>query len=183
MNSTNPRRQTIRLQEYDYASDGLYFVTICTDRRASLFGEIVGAKINLNDAGKIVDEVWSGMFGFLEDADMWIVMPNHLHGIVTIADIAAGGSRTAPTRKPLGRLVGAFKTVTARRINELRGTPGAVVWQRNFYEHIIRDERSFERVIAYIHDNPASWEADPENPIANNTGANLPARFGSRAGR
>jgi len=69
----------------------------------------------------------------MHDTDTWIVMPNHLHGIVAIAVIAAGGSPTAPTRKTLGRLVGAFKTVTAKRINEMRGTPGAVIWQRNFY--------------------------------------------------
>jgi len=165
MSSSIPRRHTIRLREYDYASDGLYFVTICTDHRASLFGEIVDATMNLNDAGKIVEEVCSGMFRFLHDTDTWIVMPNHLHGIVAIADIAAGGSRTTATGKPLGRLVGAFKTVTAKRINETRGTAGAVIWQRNFYEHIIRDERSFENIVAYIRENPRNWETDPDNTI------------------
>jgi putative transposase len=160
MSSTIPRRHTIRFREYDYASEGLYFVTICTAQRASRFGNIVDAKMNLNDTGKIVEEVWSSMFLFLDDADTWIVMPNHVRGIVAIGD---GTPRVASTKKPLGRLVGAFKTVTTKRINEIRGIDAAI-WQRNFYEHILRDDRSFEQVVAYINDNPARWEADPENP-------------------
>ena len=91
-------------------------------------------------------------------------MPNHLHGIVAI-----GGDHARKAEKSLGRLIGAFKTATTKRINELCGTPGAVIWQRNFYEHIIRDDRSFENIAAYIRDNPARWDSDPENPIAQDT--------------
>jgi putative transposase len=120
----------------------------------------------LNEYGRIVDEVWRSMFRVFDDSESSIVMPNHLHGIIAITDIAAGGSRTAPTRKSLGRLVGAFKPVSTKRINEIRGTREAVIWQRNFYEHIVRDERSLETIIAYILDNPARWESDPENPSA-----------------
>jgi REP-associated tyrosine transposase len=178
MNSTIPRRHTVRLRGYDYSSEGLYFVTICTDRRASLFGEIADGKMRLNEVGKIVDATWAHMFRFSEvsDPDTWIVMPNHLHGIVAITDIAGGGSRTAPTRKPLGRQLGAFKTVSTRRINEIRRTPGAVIWQRSFYEHIIGDERSIERIDGYIRDNPGRWESDPENPVASNPERRTPWR-------
>jgi REP element-mobilizing transposase RayT len=79
-----PRRQAFRLQNYAYASEGLYFVTICTFSRSSIFGPVVDGKMNLNEMGKMADEVWSSMFRFLEDVDTWIVMPNHLHGIVAI---------------------------------------------------------------------------------------------------
>ena len=119
----------------------------------------------LNDCGRIVDDVWRKMFRSWDDSETWIVTPNHLHGIIAITNIAAGGSRTAPTRKTLGRLVGAFKTASTKCINEMHGTRGATIWQRNFYEHIVRDDRSFARIANYIHDNPARWDTDPENPL------------------
>jgi putative transposase len=131
--------------------------------------------------------------------DAWVVMPNHIHGIIVITDQGGddggrGGSRTAPTantptasnaptapdaptanapttnaptapakRKTVGRLVGAFKTVSTKRINDQRGTPGAQVWQRDFYEHIIRDAAALARIRRYIVENPARWASDPEN--------------------
>ena len=101
--------------------------------------------------------------------DEWVVMPNHLHGIIVIVDAACrGGSRTAPTNlarhKPLGRLIGAFKTVSTKRINAIRDTPNLPVWQRNYYEHIIRDDEELNRIRQYIADNPMQWEMDSENP-------------------
>jgi len=159
MNSTIPRRRSIRLPDYDYSSEGLYFVTICTNDRLCLFGEIVDSRMRLSDAGKIIDEVWSTMFSFVEDSRTWIVMPNHFHGIIAIDDAQIGNGNG----KPLGRLVGAFKTTTTRRVNEIRATPGAILWQRGFYERIIRDERSFANIVAYIEDNPSRWATDPEN--------------------
>jgi REP-associated tyrosine transposase len=160
MVSRIPQRRSIRMRDYDYSSDGLYFVTLCTNGRLCLFGDIVDSNIRLNDPGKIVDDLWSQTFRFFDDAATWVVMPNHLHGIVAIenAGIASGAE------KPLGRLVGAFKTVTTKRINEIRATPGATLWQRGFYEHIIRDGRAFENIVAYIEDNPVRWAADSENP-------------------
>lgn len=84
----------------------------------------------------------------LVELDQWVIMPNHMHGIVVITDDRRGGSPTDPTtkRKPVGRLVGAFKTVSTKQINELRGTPGAVVWQRNYYENIINNDESLNRI-------------------------------------
>ena len=105
-----------------------------------------------------------------------MIMPNHLHGIIVIADVVKGGSRpgfaalcpgtTAPTekRKPIGRLVGAFKTVSTKRINHPRNTPGLKIWQRNYYEHIIRNDDELNRIREYIANNPAQWEMDRENP-------------------
>jgi len=161
MISTIARRRRIRLPNYDYSSDGLYFVTICTNNRFCLFGQIIDTKMHLSDTGKIADEVWSTMFSFVEE-ETWIVMPNHLHGIITIDNQAIAAS----AGKPLGRMVGAFKTATTNRANEIRATPGALLWQRGFYEHIIRDDRSFANIVAYIEDNPFRWGNDPENPNA-----------------
>ena len=101
--------------------------------------------------------------------DQYVVMPNHVHGIIVIRDVCRGGSRTAPTGrppaiKPLGRLIGAFKTVSTKRINAIRGASGVPVWQRNYYEHVIRDEEDLDRVRRYILENPLRWDEDPENP-------------------
>lgn len=92
-------------------------------------------------------------------------MPNHLHGIIFIKPSNAGGSRTAPTM-PLSRVVGAFKTVSSKQINIHRQMPGIAFWQRGFYEQVIRDEKSLERIREYILTNPSRWELDRENPHA-----------------
>lgn len=176
-------RRSIRLKGYDYTRAGVYFVTIVTQNRACLFGHIVAGEVRLNAFGQVVAETWQWLatqYDYVE-LDEWVVMPNHLHGIVVITDTGdgGGGSRTAPTviastapmvkRKPLGRLIGAFKTVSTKRINEYRGTSGVVVWQRNYYEHIIRDERSLNRVREYIAANPLRWHLDRENVHAAGT--------------
>jgi putative transposase len=153
-----PRRRNSRLHGYHYSSEGLYFVTICTHLRQPIFGEIVGGSMHLNQAGKAVEETWDRMFRSSEEADTWIVMPNHLHGIVTITN--AGDPGTTSRRNPLGRLIAAFKAKSKKRINEIRQT-GREIWQRNFYEHVIGSERAFARIAAYIHDNPMRWEDDP----------------------
>jgi REP element-mobilizing transposase RayT len=122
-----------------------------------------------------VEETWlwlADQYEFVH-LDEYVIMPNHLHGIIVIGDTCRGASRSAPTRvakrKPLGRLVGAFKTVSTKRINEIRGTLGVPVWQRNYYERVIRNGEELNRVRQYIIDNPAHWEQDRENP--NNVGA------------
>ncbi len=95
--------------------------------------------------------------------DEWIVMPNHLHGIIEIRD-GMGGSQTAPTkRKPLGGLVGAFKTVSTDQFNQMRGTPGAQLWQRDFYDHIVRNEDELNKIREYIRTNPLRWGFDPDD--------------------
>jgi putative transposase len=140
----------------------------------------------LNEVGAIVVETWrwlSTQYTYVV-LDEWCVMPNHLHGILTLT--GRGGSRTAPTnsvavgdpartnaltanalpvrRKTVGRLIGAFKTVSTKNINVQRGTPGVSVWQRNFWEHIVRDDAEMDRIRDYIRENPGHWAADPLNP-------------------
>jgi len=172
----NKGRRSIRLRDYDYSQPGVYFITICTLHRGYPFGEIVDGKMVLNEMGDIAAESWQWLERQYEYVvlDEWVIMPNHLHGIIVITD-CRGGSRTAPTRnvrtrldqpnrKPLGRLIGAFKTVSTKRINEMHNTPGAKLWQRNYYEHIIRSDDEMNRIRRYISHNPAKWEFDRENP-------------------
>ena len=152
-------RRSIRLPGYDYSQEGAYFVTlVCKDRM-----------LLLEDTrfSTIVEETWrwlADQYSYVH-LDEHIVMPNHLHAIILIDDVERA-VREPPlqARKPLGRLIGAFKTVSTKRINGLRGTPGMAVWQRNYYEHIIRDEEELHRVREYIIYNPEQWEQDAENP-------------------
>ncbi|MBD2057663.1 transposase [Oculatella sp. FACHB-28] len=171
----NHHRRSIRLKGYDYTSAGMYFITICTYQRECLFGEIVDGEMQLNELGQVVAGVylWLATQYSYVHLNAWIVMPNHLHGILVLTDDPRRGvSRNAPTedattRKSLGRLVGAFKTVSTKRINLIRDTSGSVVWQRNYYEHIIRNEKSLHDIRRYVHHNPISWQQDqlrPDNP-------------------
>jgi putative transposase len=185
-------RRSIRLCGYDYAQTGLYYVTLCTQDRQHLFGAVVNGEMQPGPAGLIAGECWEWLAARYDHValDQWVVMPNHLHGIIALTDqmgthvtgesACRGGSQTAPTgdakRKPLGRLIGAFKTVSTKRINELRGTPGAPVWQRDFFEHIIRDDNALNRIRQYIQDNPANWAFDTDNPEAMATAAEDPWR-------
>jgi REP element-mobilizing transposase RayT len=165
-------RRTIRLPGWDYAADGAYFVTVCSNFRTELFGEIVGGRMRLNAAGDVAARIWRWLpeqHSYVV-LDEWCLMPNHLHGILTLT--GRGGSRTAPTcdvaapvrRKTVGRLIGAFKTVSTKHINQLHNTLGAVIWQRNFWEHIVRDVAELDRIRDYIRQNPTNWPADPLNP-------------------
>ena len=171
MNHGLHHRRSVRLKGYDYAQAGSYFVTLCTHDRACLFGDVVDGQMRLNEYGQVVADSWmwlSDQYPHVE-LDEWVVMPNHLHGIMVLTGPdGRGGSRTAPTknRKPVGRLIGAFKTVSTKRLNTLRHTPGLLVWQRNYYEHIVRSEESLDRIRRYIIGNPARWDEDPENPQA-----------------
>ncbi|MBC7263734.1 MAG: transposase [Chloroflexi bacterium] len=163
-------RRSIRLRDYDYSQAGAYFVTLCTRNRECLFGDVVDGEMRLNEFGAAVEESWKWLAEQYEYValDEWVIMPNHVHGIIWIVDDPGrGSSRTAPTmkRKPLGRLIGAFKTVSTKRINEMNGTPGAPVWQRNYYEHVIRSEAELNRIRRYIAANPWQWQWDGNNPV------------------
>ena len=168
--SEKSTRRSIRLKEYDYSRTGAYFVTICAREHFSVFGEIEGGKMRLNAWGTIIAESWEWLSMQYDHVsqDFSVVMPNHLHGILVIADGCRGGSRAAPTfkRKPLGQLVGAFKTVSTKKINKLRGTSGVPIWQRSYYERVIRNDEELNRIRQYIVENPLRWELDPENPAA-----------------
>lgn len=184
MSSDFKNRKQIRLNDFDYSQNGSYFVTICTQGRQCLFGDVIATDVvgavrerpdNLsnpiklihNDIGKIVDQCWnwlSEQYPYVE-LGPHVVMPNHFHGIVGIDNdnMGLGRSRTTPT-KTLGRLVGAFKMVSTKHINIFCATPGKIIWQRGYYEHIIRNEDEYGRICEYIHFNPENWQEDEENP-------------------
>jgi len=164
-----PQRRNIRLHSYDYTWQGAYFVTICTHDKQSLFGNIIDSTMRLNPCGEIVDSVWKDIpLHYPEVTNkVFIIMPNHVHGIIMIQDLRRAGSKPAPTKKhPLSEIVRAFKSYSSRKINEYRHSPGTPVWQRSYYEHIIRSEEEFTRIGEYILFNAAKWETDRENPHA-----------------
>ncbi|MYE88749.1 transposase [Candidatus Poribacteria bacterium] len=222
------RRRSLRLKGYDYTQVGAYFITIVTHGRLCLFGEIVGKEMQLNGAGEMVCRFWEALsqrFPAIE-MDMFVVMPNHLHGIVVIkqsTDVGAGlvparntnsiehrattrvaptnqnpdrgvenvptvpnkaTTRVAPTetmdgrantpvadRSVLGDVIGAYKSLTT--VEYVRGVKAmgwipfdTRLWQRNYYEHVVRHDESLRDLQQYILDNPAEWAFDKENPLA-----------------
>lgn len=172
------RRRSLRLKDYDYSQPGAYFITICTHQRACLFGEISTSEMHLNDLGRVAAACWQDIPNhfLMASLDEWIVMPNHLHGILVLSEDDVGARHasrvpdlTAPVvgaghARPLQIIVGSFKSAAAKRINEIRAAPTRPVWQRGYYEHVVRDERALNRIREYIAGNPARWAEDPENP-------------------
>ena len=168
-------RKHLRLRDFDYASPGAYFVTICTHRRQLLFGAMRGESVRLSPIGEIVTHEWTRTPKVRRnvDLDAFVVMPNHVHAILVLADGIGATRRVAPTSRPrgavtgsLGAIIGQYKSVASRRINAMRGTPGRPVWQRGYYEHVIRDAAEVYRIRAYIVNNPLRWAFDRENPAA-----------------
>jgi putative transposase len=183
-NADRPRRRSIRLPGYDYTSSGAYFITICTHRGELRFGEIVDGGVVLNDHGQAAHEEWLASEQIRQEIelDVFVIMPNHLHGIVWIRktddepEVGAQGVGVhekahgrAPLRRPppsLGSFVAGYKSAVTARINRMRGTPGTPVWQRNYWEHIIRDDVSLNEIRAYIESNPVRWDRDQLHPDA-----------------
>jgi len=178
------RVESTRLKGWDYSSPGAYFITICTKNREWLFGDVVQKSMFLNNNGKIVEKCWFDLPRHYEnlELDQFVIMPNHVHGIMMIDIETVPASRvetglkpvstetsTAKTtdmdnrkKKPHGlfEFVRALKTFSARRINEHRKTYGKPVWQTRFYDRIIRDDNELYRIRNYIMDNPANWKND-----------------------
>jgi putative transposase len=169
-------RRSVRLKGYDYCYPGAYFITLVTRRRECLLGEIQEGVVHLSQIGRIVEQEWCKLgkrFAALV-VDEFIVMPNHVHGILLIMKERLVDRNLAIETSSinlvhgvksgtLGAMIGAYKSTTSRLINRLRRTPGAQVWQRNYYEHIIRNEREWKETRAYIYNNPLKWEQDEEN--------------------
>lgn len=177
-NPNRHHRRSIRLKGYDYTLAGAYFVTICIYHWDCLLGDVRDGEMVLSEYGRIVQHTWDDLPNHYPhvELDAWIIMPNHVHGIIVLTDVGAGhvgaGLRPAPTtgksprRHDLPEIVRAFKSFSAYRINRLRNSPGIPVWQRNYYEHIIRTERVLQAIRQYISDNPIRWHLDRYNPEA-----------------
>jgi REP element-mobilizing transposase RayT len=217
-NSDYHHRRSIRLPEYDYSQAGIYFVTICTYKKQCLFGEIKQGKMLLNQIGKMVAQEWLKSSEIREELtlDEWIIMPNHVHGLVVITkddyqvnsgDVSddsgsasenfegannsgsvsgnsgsvsdnsgsasenSEGASLAPLlgksaqRKPksLSTFVSGFKSSVTKRIKKICVENNPRVWQKNYYESIVRDEIDLNKIRQYILDNPQNWDDDPEN--------------------
>jgi REP element-mobilizing transposase RayT len=176
----NPRvhhRRSIRLHGYDYSQSGEYFLTLCSHNRINLFGSITAGVVQLSWIGKIIHDEWIRTEELRQNVnlDAFVIMPNHFHAILIIRDegrepYRRGEWRFAPTistpfrspSKTIGSIVRGFKGATTKRINQIRETPGTPLWQRNYYEHIIRDEFDLQRIREYILNNPTNWDSDSE---------------------
>ena len=178
LNDNYPRRHYPRLRQYDYSRQGDYFITICTKNNLCLFGEITRNKMILNQFGEAVKTVWQELPLHYPEVknDIFIIMPNHFHGIVSIRRNWRSGQRPDPTIKqqPLSEIVRAFKSYSSREVNKIRNTSGIVTWQRSFYEHVIRDETEYRQIGEYILFNPAKWKFDRNNPRAKASNRNSP---------
>jgi len=163
-------RQSLRLREYDYSQPGYYFVTICVYEHAELFGKINNNEMILNEYGAIASIYWQEIPKHYPNVelDKWVIMPNHVHGIIIISDDTrdVGTEQcSVPTTKrvSLSQIVKSFKNVTTKQIrSEFSNVNFA--WQRSFYDHVIRDEIALYKIREYIINNPAMWGSDEENP-------------------
>ena len=194
-NPQKHHRKSIRIPEYDYSTPGAYFITVCTHNRECLFGDIVDGEMHLNAFGDTVVEQWARTAEMRPriHLDEFIVMPNHIHGILMMSDTGArrGTLQRAPTNiqvsveqfgKPtsdtIPTIVRLFKSTTTKQINELRKTPGVAVWQRNYHENVIRNDASLIRIRAYIANNPAQWTLDQDHkdpfPLSSDPGLPTP---------
>lgn len=178
-------RRSIRLKAYDYTQSGAYYVTIVVYQRQHLFGEVVNGEMQLNELGQIAYDEWfktAILRPYVElHEDEFVVMPNHVHGIIWIDNndggeftaIVGARRRRAPTdnmeqfRKPVSHsiptIIRAYKSAVTYAVNALQNQRGAILWQRNYYEHVIRDEKDLRAKRDYIMSNPLNWENDDEN--------------------
>lgn len=174
----NPKkhhRRSIRMPGYDYNQPGAYYITICAYERQCWFGDVVNARVRYNQLGYIAYSFWEALprrFSHIE-LDAFVLMPNHLHGILIISDRGKHiQSNNIPKKEQFGKpvagsiptVVRSFKGAVTKRINLMRRTPEPPVWQSNYYESIIRIETGLDKVRQYIINNPRQWEMDEENP-------------------
>lgn len=172
-------RESIRLKDCDYSKEGMYFITICTQNRECLFGNIMDKKMILNDAGKMIEKIYNELPNYFNNIKIndYVIMPNHFHCVIEIVGVPFMGTqifsnkinendrattRVAPT---VGDIVGAFKSLTTNEYirmvknNELPNFEKRI-WQRNYYENIIRNEEIHQKVVDYIKINPLKWQDD-----------------------
>ena len=170
-------RRSMRLKEYDYTQSGAYFLTLCAYNRKCLFGEIIDSQIILTELGKIVKEEWerspSVRSGIVHDE--FIIMPNHIHGIVFIENpdhkgVGATGrsplqiTARGPQKLSLGAFVSNFKASVTLRFKKISLSKNLLVWQRNYYEHVIRNDIDLEEIREYIQTNSSKWLEDENHP-------------------
>ncbi|NEP43522.1 MAG: glucose-6-phosphate 1-dehydrogenase [Okeania sp. SIO2H7] len=171
-NPDKHHRRSIRLPKHDYTTPGAYYVTVGANKRQFIFGDIIDGIMHPNFVGKTVKAVWYRLPQHFKNVtlDAFVIMPNHLHGIIILNDNnwQRSPQKKSPTlngTKPgsLSAIVQNFKSLSSRQVNGILKSSGTI-WQSNFYEHIPRNEGSLNRIRQYILDNPKNWENDKENP-------------------
>src|SRR5215217_171046 len=166
-----PNRQSIRLREFDYSQGGAYFVTICTTRRLCLFGDVTDGEVRLCPVGQVARLRWQDLPRHATGLtlDVSVVMPNHLHGIVvlpgsTVTGVPSANLLPGPKSGSLGATIGGFKSAVSREIAANHLAQVRPLWQRNYYERVIRNDEEFDAIRNYIADNPLHWDDDPNHP-------------------
>ena len=169
-----PARKNLRLKDFDYSSDGYYFITICTKDKQELFSKIVETpsfnytNIELTPIGQCVEETIEKANKGTIRIDKYVIMPNHIHIIIEICKELLV---TVPNQREHGipEIIRQIKTFSSKRINDLQKRNGCEpfptdgIWQKSYYDHIIRNEEDYHRIWQYIDDNPANWEEDRYN--------------------
>lgn len=174
-----PKRRSLRLKDFDYTSEGAYFITICTERRLELFGSMVHSRVQLTAAGRMIDAMWwqqeSGAPGLR--LDEWAVMPDHVHGILFLD--------ARQYRRSVGEVIGAYKSVTtrayARAVLEQGWQPfEGRLWQRGYHDHVVRDEQSLMRIREYIRSNPVRLDLEKASQAARAARGQTPGERGAQ---
>jgi putative transposase len=186
--SRNSQRRSIRLKGYDYSKPGAYFITICTKDKIYILGNIEGEKVIYSPIGKIAEECWLNIPDHFPDIelDQWVIMPNHIHGIIFILDAGRGVQLNAPTTACSNDNPNSSLSVSTRfsKISPSKGSLPIIIrtykaavtrecrrigqndfrWQRGYYDRIIRNEKELDRIRRYIQENPLKWELDRYHP-------------------
>lgn len=171
MNSIQKERKLNRLKEYDYSKCGYYFITICTKNGVECFGKIYNEEMVLNQYGKIAQEYWSEIPNIYNtvEIDEFIIMPNHIHGIIIISDDnndrtehCSVPTNTEPGYGLLSKVIKSFKNAVTKKIRQ-ELSDNNFQWQRSFYDHVIRNEKSLYEIRRYIINNPLKWELEKNN--------------------
>ncbi len=179
-NPDKHHRRSVRLRGYDYSRPGAYFVTVCSYGKQAIYGEILGNDVCLSDLGEIVNSSWLRIPKHFPSVklDEFVIMPDHIHAVLMLtepANAVVGAGSPRPDQKTkgrgdraptLGQVIAYFKYVSTKAINKLKNSPGAPVWQRNYYEHIIRNESELSEIREYVTCNPLKLSAGGAQPFA-----------------
>ncbi|MFH0771292.1 MAG: transposase [Candidatus Omnitrophota bacterium] len=161
-----PKRKKVRLTEYDYSTSGFYYVTICAHNHEEIFGKIETNSVTLNVYGEIAKNSWLNLPNHHKNIqlDAFVVMPNHIHGIIVIECLVGNGpARSVNENNNLSVVIGSYKSAVTKQINQINNV--TFKWQKSFYDHVIRNDKSLNSIREYIVSNPLTWGDDENNPI------------------
>lgn len=160
-----PKRKNTRLKEFDYSQSRYYFVTICLKDRKEFFSHIKNTDLILTEYGKILDEVWRSLPKYYNvELDYYVIMPDHFHGILILDNTLTVKNDIEDKQFSLSEIIGKFKSFSTRKIRERLAKGDKFVWQKSFYDRIIRNESELYNIRKYIKENPLRWDLEKNNP-------------------